>query len=76
MCCLENIRSTVNNPLSPKLADKQAIEANSCGGGGGGGGETRTGTEKRCSHNLQNGHLKWWSADNPAVLREANQQGK
>ena len=38
MCCLENIRSTVNNPLSTKLADKQAIEANSWGGGGGGGG--------------------------------------
>ena len=35
MCCLENICSTVNNPLSPKLADKQAIEANSWGGGGG-----------------------------------------
>ena len=33
MCCLENICSTVNNPLSPKLADKQAIEANSWGGG-------------------------------------------
>ena len=29
------------------------------GGGGGGGGrgeETRSGTEKRCSHNLQSGH--------------------
>ena len=72
MCCLENICSTVNNPLSPKLADKQAIEANSWGGGR----ETRTGTEKRCSHNLQNGHLEWWSADNPAVFREANQQRK
>ena len=34
MCCLENIRSTVNNPLSTKLADKQAIEANSWGGWG------------------------------------------
>ena len=29
----------------------------------GGGGETRSGTEKRCSHNLQSGHPAWWSAD-------------
>ena len=27
------------------------------GGGGGGGGETRPGTQKRCSHNLQSGPL-------------------
>ena len=33
-------------------------------GVGGGGGETRSGTEKRCSHNLQSGHSAWWSADN------------
>ena len=26
------------------------------GGGGGGGEETRSGTEKRCSHNLQSDH--------------------
>ena len=24
----------------------------------------RSGTEKRCSHNLQSGHPAWWSADN------------
>ena len=29
-----------------------------------GGEETRSGTEKRCSHNLQSGHPAWWSADN------------
>ena len=29
-----------------------------------GGEETRSGTEKRCSHNLQSGHLALWSADN------------
>ena len=32
--------------------------------GGGWGGETRSGTKKRCSHNLQSGHPEWWSADN------------
>ena len=32
--------------------------------GGRGGEETRSGTEKRCSHNLQSGHPVWWSADN------------
>ena len=37
------------------------------GGGGGGGEETRSGTEKRCSHNLQSGHPAWWSADNSPV---------
>ena len=31
---------------------------------GGGGEETRSGTEKRCSHNLQSGHPAWWSAGN------------
>ena len=34
------------------------------GDGGGGGEETRSGTEKRCSHNLQSRHPTWWSADN------------
>ena len=29
-----------------------------------GGEETRSGTEKRCSHNLQDGHHAWWSAGN------------
>ena len=32
------------------------------GGGGGGGIEARPGTEKRCSHNLQNGPVKTWTA--------------
>ena len=33
----------------------------SAGGGGGGGGiEARPGTEKQCSHNLQNGPVKTW----------------
>ena len=30
--------------------------------GGGGGGATRSGTEKRCSHNLQSGQSEFWSA--------------
>ena len=34
----------------------------------GGGEETRSGTEKRCSHNLQSGHPAWWSADNYSVF--------
>ena len=33
------------------------------GGGGGEGAETRSGTEKPCSHNLQSGLSAWWSAD-------------
>ena len=30
--------------------------------------ETRAGTKKRCSNNLQNGHLALWSADNCSVF--------
>ena len=30
--------------------------------------ETRSGTEKRCSHNLQSGHPAWWSADNCSIF--------
>ena len=30
--------------------------------GGGGGIEARPGTEKRCSHNLQSGPVKMWTA--------------
>ena len=30
--------------------------------------ETRSGTEKRCSHNLQSGHPAWWSADNYGIF--------
>ena len=29
-----------------------------------GGEETRSGTKKRCSHNLQSSHPAWWSAGN------------
>ena len=42
------------------------------GGGGGGGEETRSGTEKRCSHNLQSGHPAWWSADNCSIFLTVN----
>ena len=28
----------------------------------------RSGTEKRCSHNLQSGHPTWWSADNCSIF--------
>ena len=31
-------------------------------------GKTRTGTENRCSHNLQSGHLALWSADNCSIF--------
>ena len=39
---------------------------------GGGGGETRSGTEKRCSDNLQSGHPVWWSADNYSIFPTVN----
>ena len=38
----------------------------------GGGKETRSGTEKRCSHNLQSGHPAWWSADNYSIFPTVN----
>ena len=34
--------------------------------------ETRSGTEKRCSHNLQSGHPAWWSADNYSIFPTVN----
>ena len=34
--------------------------------------ETRSGTEKRCSHNLQSGHPAWWSADNCSIFPTVN----
>ena len=36
------------------------------------GGETRSGTEKRCFHNLQSGHPAWWSADNYSIFPTVN----
>ena len=30
--------------------------------------ETSSGTEKRCSHNLQSGHPAWWSADSYGIF--------
>ena len=36
--------------------------------GWGGGEETRSGTEKQCSHNLQSGHPMWWSEDNSSIF--------
>ena len=41
-------------------------------GVGGGGEETRSGTEKRCSHNLQSGHPAWWSAENCGTFPTVN----
>ena len=34
--------------------------------------ETRSGTEKRCSHNLQSGHPVWWSVDNFSIFPTVN----
>ena len=34
--------------------------------------ETRSGSEKRCSHNLQGDHLAWWSADNCGIFPKVN----
>ena len=42
--------------------------------GGGGREETRSGTEKRCSHYLQSGHPAWWSADNCSIFLTVNFQ--
>ena len=39
----------------------------------GGGGETRSGTEKQCSHNLQSSHPAWWSADNYSIFPTVKQ---
>ena len=34
--------------------------------------QTGSGTEKRCSHNLQSGHPAWWSADNCSIFPTVN----
>ena len=34
--------------------------------------ETRSGTEKQCSHNLQSGHPMWWSEDNSSIFPTVN----
>ena len=34
--------------------------------------ETMSGSEKRCSHNLQSRHLAWWSADNCGIFPKVN----
>ena len=39
----------------------------------GGGSERRSGTEKRCSHNLQSGHLTWWSPYSCRIFPTVNQ---
>ena len=38
-----------------------------------GGGETRSGTEKQCSHNFQSSHSAWWSADNYSIFPTVKQ---
>ena len=57
-------------PSFPSMR-KQYFVANGDGGGGGGE-ETRSGTEKRCSHNLQSGHPASWSADNCSIFPTVN----
>ena len=52
----------------PKLFSHTQIDGKRCQGLGRGGEETRSGTEKRCSHNLQSGHPAWWSADNCSIF--------
>ena len=34
--------------------------------------ETRSGTEKQCSHNLQSSHPMWWSEDNSSIFPTVN----
>ena len=43
-----------------------------CGRRGGGLEETKSGTEIRCSHNLQSGHLAGLSADNCSIFPVVN----
>ena len=38
--------------------------------------ETRSGTEKPCSHNLQSGHPAWWSAGNRCSSEPAEEMIK
>ena len=47
---------------------KQIVKAIKFDQAGSGGEETRSGTEKRCSHILKSGHPAWWSADNCSIL--------
>ena len=44
----------------------------SVSGWGGGEEETRSGTEKQCSHNLQSSHPMWWSEDNSSIFPTVN----
>ena len=37
------------------------------------GGETRSGTQKRPSHNLQSGQPAWWSAGSCSIFPTVNQ---
>ena len=57
---LESKRSTY---LQKKLLFQRVYT-----GGGGGGKDTGSGSEKRCSHNLESGHPVWWSADNYSIF--------
>ena len=50
--------------FGPKFVCDNAYQA--------GGEEMRSGTEKRCSHNLQSGHPVWWSADNYSIFPTVN----
>ena len=42
-------------------------------GGDGGEEETWSRTKKRCCHNLQSGHLAWWSGDTVLCKRNAHE---
>ena len=58
--------------MKPKALFECSEAGVSRGRGGGEGGKTRSGTEKRCSHNLQSGHQAWWSADNYSIFPKVN----
>ena len=53
-----------------RLTENEVLEGVRCYQAGGK--ETRSGTEKRCSHNLQSGHPAWWSADNYSIFPIVN----
>ena len=81
-CCLETKMRLDVQLLYDVMADtigyiQIKVRAASSEGGGGDGrwgeGETRSsGTEKRCSHNLQSGHPACWSADKYSIFPTVN----
>ena len=67
----ENDWPRTNKAASPKSVVHFILGLNQ-GEGRGGGEETKSGTEKRCSHKLQSGRPAWWSSDNCSIFPAVN----